>query len=55
MMALENIVSVVIMQNNQLVTKYYQLSKHDLVVYKILCFLIFMSGNVNKINYSLLI
>lgn len=37
MMAFENIVDVVIMQNNPLVTGYYQLSKHSLVVYKILC------------------
>lgn len=33
-MALENIVSVAIMQNSQLIPKYYQLSNHDFIVYK---------------------
>lgn len=54
-MALENIVSIAIMENNQLITKYYQLSKHDLFIKYTLFFLMSTSGNIKKINYSLLV
>lgn len=47
MMALENIVKVAVMENNQLITKYYQLSKHDLIFYKIYS----VSSNVHVRKY----
>lgn len=47
-MVSENIVSVAIMQNSQLIPKYYQLSKHDFIEKNALCFLMSILGNINK-------
>lgn len=50
-----HISNVAAMQSSQLIPKYYQLSECDLFIQYALSFLMFLPGNINKRNHSLLI